>query len=124
MAIWFALLVSMICIQVPNLIAMNKSGDQAMTLGVAFTIGLMTIPTGIIANTMMSYFFGAGSFKYSYVVLTVATYAFSLIISLLIQFFYLKDNNLLIADYLMVFFVLVGLSCMIFREDLSKFLTG
>ena len=121
MAIWLSLLISMICIQVPNLLAVNKSGEQ-MTLTGALMIGLYVIPTGFLANTFMAYFFGAGSSKYSYVVLTVATYAFSLIVSMGIQLFVLKNKDFIIADYLAVLFVFIGLTFMLFRTEISSFL--
>lgn len=122
MAIWIALLISMICIQVPNLLAVNKAGDQ-MTLASAFLIGVYVIPSSFLANSLMAYYFGAGSGKYSYVVLTVATYAFSLIVSLLIQFFILKNKDFLVADYLSMLFVLIGLTFMIYRVEISAFFT-
>lgn len=121
MAIWFSLFISMIFIQVPNLLAINKS-STTMTLYSAFIVGLCVIPTGLIANTMMSYFYGVGATKYSYVALTVGTYAASLIISTIIQIFVLKNKDFLIADYLAVFFVLVGLLTMIYRVEINKLL--
>lgn len=117
--LWLAIIIATLAIQIPNIWAINKFSENP-SLNQAFIIAIVCIPTSIISTTGFAYFYGKGFDSHSYPVLSIAAYGISLLCSFAIQGFLLKTKSILPADIISVFFVLLGLLAMIFRDEISR----
>jgi hypothetical protein len=122
MFIWFYLIIATLCIQIPNIWAINKFATEP-TLKSAAVIGLFCLPASFIANTCYAYFYGMGNLKYdlNYPTMAVSAYAVSLIIAFIVQQVILKNKEILIADYFSLFFIIIGIIITIYRIDINSY---
>lgn len=123
MFIWLTLLIATLCIQVPNIWAINKFATEP-SFKSAVIIGLLTLPASLIANICYSYFYGMGFTKYSYPVMAVSAYAVSLIVAFTVQQLILKNKEIIFADFISITFIILGLITMIYRKEINSFLFG
>lgn len=83
-----------------------KYFDNTKILQSAFFCALMGIPFFFVSNLLFSYYFGIGSSKISYVVLSLISTVGYILISLLIQYFFQKyefSSREIIGIFLMLF---------------------
>jgi len=118
MAIWISIIIATVCIQIPNIWAINKFALEP-SFKSAITIGFFTIPASFLASSCYAYFYGMGFSKYSYPLMAISAFAISLIVSFFVQQIILKNKEIIMADYLSITLVLLGLLVMIFRKEIN-----
>ena len=119
MLLWISIIIATLAVQIPNIWAIKAFAHEP-SIKTAFWIGFVCLPASLIANAGFAYFYGLGFQKYSYPVMSISAYGVSLIVAFAIQSFVLKHREVLIADYIAVFFVVTGLFVMIFRDNINK----
>lgn len=119
MFLWISIIIATLAIQIPNVWAIKKF-EEVPSLLTAFYIGLLCIPFSVISTTCYSYFYGFSFQKYSYPMIAISTYAISLLVAFLVQTYFLKTKEIILADFISMFLILSGLFVMIYRIEVTK----
>lgn len=124
MQLWISIILATLIVQIPNIWAIqifekDPSFKQALIVGVWF------IPFSIFSTAFFAYYYGMAFHKHiSYPVIAVAAYGVSMVCSIVIQQFILKNKTILTVDYVGMFFMILGLLIIIFRTNINNWIKG
>lgn len=123
MLLWISIITATLCIQIPNIWAISKFNEDPSFKNAMF-ISLCCIPTSFLSTACYAYFYGHSFKSFTYPVIAVSVYAISLLVAFIVQSILLKSKPILTADIISVAFIIIGISIMIFRNEVQKFIFG